>query len=541
MRLLVLCMAIGVAAGLADRLAAADATTRLTGVVVSAATDMPLAARVCLQSAEGAWHFPKSAVAEGSAVEYRKQRQAGSVEMHTTLSAHPFAVELPPGKYTLTVERGKEYLPHQQEVMVGKEPVELRIPLRRWVNMAQQGWYSGDTHVHRTLEELPNAVLAEDLNVALPLSYWVTRSHTAPTRGDKNTGANLRPEVIEVDKTHVIYPINTEYEIFTTGGRQHTLGAVFVLGHKTPLEMGAPPVRPIAERARSEGALLDLDKHSWPWSLALVPVMQVDLFELSNNHVWRTQFGFRQWTVEALPRYMHLETTADGFTEWGWIDFGFQTYYALLNCGFRLRPSAGTASGVHPVPLGFGRVYVHLPDGFSYERWMQGLNAGRSFVTTGPMLRAQVNGHDPGHRFGDAESAGLYRLTGSAESAVPLGRIEVLVNGRVEKEIAPLNRSNQHGGFESPFDEPVRFAGSGWIAVRCFEQRDDGRVRFAHTAPWHIEVDRLPLRPRREEVEYLVGRVQAEIDRNKGVLSPAELQEYDEALKAYQRLMPMGP
>jgi len=47
-------------------------------------------------------------------------------------------------------------------------------------------------------------------------------------------------------------------------------------------------VTPIAERARAEGALLDLDKHDWPWSMALVPVMGVDLYELANNHIWRT-------------------------------------------------------------------------------------------------------------------------------------------------------------------------------------------------------------------------------------------------------------
>ena len=62
--------------------------------------------------------------------------------------------------------------------------------------------------------------------------------------------------------------------------------------------------------------------------------------------------------------------------------------YALLNCGFRLRPTAGTASGVHPVPLGFGRVYVHLPDGFDYAAWMKGLGAGRSFVTAAPRPKA---------------------------------------------------------------------------------------------------------------------------------------------------------
>ena len=78
------------------------------------------------------------------------------------------------------------------------------------------------------------------------------------------------------------------------------------------------------------------------------------------------------------------------------IDFTLGMYYTLLNCGFRLRPTAGTASGVHPVPLGFGRVYVHLPDGFSYEAWMAGLDAGRSFVTTGPMLVVTANGRPVG-------------------------------------------------------------------------------------------------------------------------------------------------
>jgi len=39
----------------------------------------------------------------------------------------------------------------------------------------------------------------------------------------------------------------------------------------------------VAEHARREGALLDLEKHNWPWSIALVPVLKVDLFELANS------------------------------------------------------------------------------------------------------------------------------------------------------------------------------------------------------------------------------------------------------------------
>src|SRR5262245_7899368 len=98
---------------------------RLTGEILDRATAQPLPARVYVHGEDGSWHFPRSLAAGGSAVPYRRQRPGNSrsVEMHTTLSTHPFAVDLPPGKYTITVERGHEYHPEVREVTVGKEPV----------------------------------------------------------------------------------------------------------------------------------------------------------------------------------------------------------------------------------------------------------------------------------------------------------------------------------------------------------------------------------------------------------------------------------
>lgn len=509
----------------------------LRGEVVDAGTGEPLAARVYVRSSDGRWHFARSASPEGSAVEYRKRRFPQCVEMHTTVSAHPFLVDVPPGRVTVRVERGKEYLPMEKTVDVRDDPVELTFELTRWIDMAALGWYSGDTHVHRSLDELPNLLLAEDLNVGLPLSYWVTTAYTLPGSGDKSTDVEIRPEPIQVDSTHVIYPVNTEYEIFRVGDKRHTLGAVFALGHKTPFQAGVPPVRPIAEDARRQGAILDLDKHSWPWSLMLVPVMNVDLFELANNHVWRTEFGFRQWTIETAPQYQSLDIDEQGFTERGWIDFGFQTYYALLNCGFRMRPTAGTASGVHPVPLGFGRVYVHLPDGFSYEKWMEGLGEGRSFVTTGPMLIVQVHGRPPGATIRrEASGRHTYRVAGRVESSRPLRPIEIVVNGEVVRRIPAANRRTDQGGYESPIETGVKLDGSSWIAVRAFEDRADNRIRFAHSSPVHVEVPGKPLRPRRQEVDYLIRRMKEEVERNENVLPPEALEEYREALRAYEQI-----
>jgi hypothetical protein len=510
---------------------------RLRGTVVDADTGKLIPARVYIKGEDGTWLIVKSDDAKGSAVPYRKQVAANpqSVEIHTTVSAHPFVVEVPPGKYSITVERGKEYHSLSQQVTVGTEPVEVQLKLQRWIDLAARGWYSGDTHVHRTLEELPNIMLAEDLNVALPLMHWVTEAFASPAKSPKSSERDPG-RLIEVDKTHVIYPRNTEYEIFRVGKVAHMLGAFFLLNHQTIFDEGTPPVRGIAQKAHKEGALIELDKHNWPWSMAIVPLMPVDLFELTNNHVWQTEFAFRDW-AEREAAYMKVERNDKGWTEWGWIDYGLQNYYALLNSGFRLRPTGGTASGVHPVPLGFGRAYVYLPDGFSYEAWLKGLNAGRSFVTTGPMLFAQINGQPPGHVFKAATENTEYLVTGSVESAYPIGRIEIIVNGEIVKAEKPANNRTKGGSFISPIDAPkIQIAGSGWIAVRCFEDRPDKRVRFAHSGPVHIEVADKPVRPRKAEIEYLIKRVEDQINRSEKVLPQEALDEYREALRIYREI-----
>ena len=504
--------------------------------VLDRVTGKPLAVRVYLKDDKGKAYFVKSTSPKGSAVEYRKQRGNKSVEMHTTVSAHPFVAEVPDDNYTLTIERGKEYLPISLKLPLSGT-VTGEYKLTRWINMAKRGWYSGDTHVHRTVKDLPNVMLAEDLNVALPLTHWVTKAYTPPTKGDKNSDVGKDPKPIVVDNTHVIYPMNTEYEIFTVNGKRNTLGAVFVLNHKQPLPMGAPPVGPIAKAARKQGALLDLDKHSWPWSLMLVPVMNVDLFELTNNHVWRTEFYFKRWTIQMKPEFMTVETDKVGMTERGWVKFGFGTYYALLNCGFRMRPTAGTASGVHPVPLGFGRVYVHLPNGFSYDKWMKGLDAGNSFVTTGPMLMCTFNGKPAGtqQKLKALQSARV-NIAGTAESERPLSLVEIISNGRVIKRIKPTNSKTKRGGYVTKFKSNFEGSSSYWVAVRCWEERPNGRFRFAHTAPYYLDRPDKPLLPKRAEVRYFIRRMQEEIARNKKVLKPADLLEYRKALDAYRAI-----
>src|SRR5262249_38155256 len=114
--------------------------------------------------------------------------------------------------------------------------------------------------------------------------------------------------------------------------------------------------------------------------------------------------------------------------------------------------------------------------------------------------------------------------------------IEIVRNGEVVRTLKPDNRATDEGGYESAIDASVKVESSSWLAVRCFEDRPDKRVRFAHTAPWHVDVRGKPLPPRKAEVEHLIERVEQQIERSKALLPDEALAEYREALKAYREL-----
>jgi hypothetical protein len=514
-------------------------TVPVYGDIVDADTGKPLAARLYLQGADGKWHFPKSVPPFGSAVRYEKRSgfNTNATEFHTTLSAHQWVAELPPGDYTALVERGKEYLPLTNRFTVAAKPVELKLPIKRWVNMAKRGWFSGDAHNHRAPAELETAMLAEDVNVALPMIDWTTVDTVPPALSDKNMKGSFGGQPVFVDPTHVWYPRNTEYEIFRSGGKAHTLGAFLIVGHKERFDIPVFPLKRVSERAHAEGGLIDLEKHNWNWSVPIVPVLKPDLFELANNHHWRVEFGVRNWAVPA-PKWMRLAERGLGNgsgidTELAWTHYGFETYYALLNAGFRLKPTAGTANGVHPVPLGFSRVYVHCEGGFSYEKWMKGLAEGRSFVTTGPMALVKLEGKLPGAtlKFPGPTKVKIETVSPRHEGK---NDYEWIVNGAITSG-GKYGVSNT-GAPELKSGGEIELKESGWVVARSFEKHPDGRVRFAHTAPWWVEIEGKPLRPKREQADWFVQRTEEEIARNTGVLSAEQLDEFHEALAAWKKI-----
>lgn len=59
-------------------------------------------------------------------------------------------LRLPAGAYTVEVTRVPEYVARREtlNVSVGARPEEWRFRLKRWIDPAALGWYSGDHHIH---------------------------------------------------------------------------------------------------------------------------------------------------------------------------------------------------------------------------------------------------------------------------------------------------------------------------------------------------------------------------------------------------------
>ena len=103
----------------------------MEGEILDDATGKPQAALLSIRGSDGRWHFPKSASSAGSAVrdERRSDSASSAIATSTSLSAHPFRVELLPGRYTFTIEHGKES--ETREVVVEKDLPKLTFRLRR--------------------------------------------------------------------------------------------------------------------------------------------------------------------------------------------------------------------------------------------------------------------------------------------------------------------------------------------------------------------------------------------------------------------------
>ena len=171
-----------------------------------------------------------------------------------------------------------------------------------------------------------------------------------------------------------------------------------------------------------------------------------------------------------------------------------EMYYRLLDCGFRLPLTNG--SDFPARTLGVARAYVKVDGPFSYDRWIEGIRRGRTFTTSGPLIKLFVNDAEIGDVL-EVGSETPLGISATVRSRDPLGRVQIISNGQVIAEQQTKQKSIE-------LDCELPAGESRWIVARC-SNRSDGRSDWgfgnfnaitgpgvAHTSPIYVQFNGRP-------------------------------------------------
>ena len=180
-------------------------------------------------------------------------------------------------------------------------------------------------------------------------------------------------------------------------------------------------------------------------------------------------------------------------------------YYRLLNCGFPLAISAGSDAFLNQTfgtTPGGERVYVYASSKLTYQTWIEGLKAGRTFATEGPLLDFKLEDKIPGERLPVKSGHSRFRVTARSWSWLPMDRLEIVANGRV------MAYEEKMGSEELRLSGEIELSDSAWVAARVWGRPHrlvlnepspavagargtpmPERVLLAHSSPVYVEID----------------------------------------------------
>ena len=386
-----------------------------------------------------------------------------------------FSLELPVGEASILAMNGFERYPETATVRIEPGAVtSLSFELRRFTDMAAQGWYSGSDHVHmnyggnlrNTPENLLAMAAAEDLDLVgekiankdnriFDHQHYPGPYDKARSTGDRmlSWGQEYRPpfyghiNLLNLTK-HLISPYTTGYEgtaieslypsntdIFRMASEQGAIGGYVHPYSRDPVEAGYGGAR------------------GFPVDVALGTVTYLEVM----TSAWQAENTSRVW-------------------------------HRALNCGFKVTATGGEDSitDLHRTPvIGAARMYAYLGDRLTWDGWVEAIRNGRTFVTNGPLLQLSINGEIAGGEIRLPAEGGGVEVQARMVSAFPVERLELIRNGQVLEQV-PLQSDSREGALR----KRVEVDSSGWYTLRAVTTRpvppvDDTRL-YAETGPVYV-------------------------------------------------------
>jgi hypothetical protein len=479
-------------------------------------------------------------------------------------------VRLPAGKYTVKCSRGPESVPETKTVEVGDAPVTITYQVKRWIDPAKSGWWSGDHHIHAAgcqhyenptegvhPQDMMRHCLGEDLKVGACLTW-------GPCFDYQKRFFSGRPDDVSTP------PYLLRYDVEVSGFGSHQSGHLCLLRLKEQMYPGG--------QSKDHWPTLGLNTLRWAKRQGAVcgPAHSGNgLTQFTDDRVaggkegpvppgGRNEAGLPLPTFR-IPRYNGIganEFVVDITHEVPGpdeklvpaVDFistmdtdrtaELNMWYHALNCGFRAR-----ASGESDFPciygqrVGVGRIYVKLDGPPDYDRWCQGIADGRSYVSDGTChlmgltASAGAKAAEMGVAGSELALVEPARLTLKARAAArrdmnqPVD-VELIVNGYpVAKQQVPGDGQDREVTFTADI------ARSSWVAVRVFPS--------AHTNPIFVTVGGKPIRASKADVEWCLKGVDQCWAQKRQTYAASELAAaeaaYNHARTVYRRLLAEVP
>ena len=441
------------------------------------------------------------------------------------------SVLLPPGGYDLVVTRGPEYEVQRRHIVVpDAEAHEESFLLRRWIHLAQQGWYSGDHHIHAAgcshyespsqgvgPDDMWRHMLGEDLNIGCVLSWGPCWYHQKQFFEGENHPLSNDSNIMR-------------YDVEVSGFPSSHAGHLSLIRLSEDDYPGTTRIEdwpswdlPILQWAKQQGGIAGFS-HSG-WGLAVpgneLPNYNVPLYD---------GIGANEYIVDVVHDAVDFISTVDTPSIWE-----LSMWYHTLNCGFRTRISGETDFPcIYGERVGLGRSYVRLPNGkLDFDAWAEGIKAGRSYVSDG--MSHLVDFTVGGLAVGAAGANGISQLDLDAADSVAVtvrvaARLEETPQDRIrdrpwdQKPYWHLERARIDRTRSVPLDlivngEPVarreiladgemrdvrfdvQIDRSSWVALRILPS--------SHTNPVFVIVDGQPIRANRKSAEWCLASVDA--------------------------------
>jgi hypothetical protein len=409
-------------------------------------------------------------------------------------------IPLPPGQIKVRISKGPEYTPLLESLDLSQGKLALRFEISRWIDLRQQGWYSGDVFA-RFLS--PHAALlegaAEDLAVvnllAAEYEAWdLTPQNNISAREleypDPRLGSREYRERQQKHISNIVafsgqvpaLEIAGHMVVVNTFNHHPTLGHLALLNcHRVvfPLKFGGNDGRDDwtladwCDQCRRKGGL----------------VVGLNAFKGVLDHHQEILADCLLGKVDAL---MAMDDLAiDQCSELH--QSCLALWSALLMCGVRLPLVGGSGKASNCDLLGNTRTYAKLSkeEPFTYKNWIEAVRAGKTIVTTGPFISLEVDGHEPGEIVDLEGGNQAVRVRAEARAHSEIESLEVICNGRIVRSVQPAQ-----GETSAVLEFEMQISESSWLVARCGGPYSWPRFSrlAAVTSPVYVKIAGQPMR-----------------------------------------------